>query len=609
MMNAGILQRIVLASPRWAAVVAVACAVLFPILAAQLQSLTMDEPYHLLAGYDSLRYGRNTVDYAHPPLVKTIAALPLLLLDEDLFPPSNPTDALADSLRLFEDRSTLQAVTVMSRGAVLLAFGLPFLVLAFALGNRMGGRAAGVMLVLMLGCVFPVFPYLGIVQTDIGAGVGFLLALVGAVRYQRSSDRYGLTLMGLGLGVALATKHSGVLLLPTLAIAVWLGGEENPRRHLRAALRVGGVLAAGVTVLWLSYLPVNRSYDRDSGRAAISAYCQNRSIKVVDDRMRAFEPALLRLEAISPAVAQWWTGFIALSTSNRIGVYPSFLLGDVSSREWWYYFPLVLLFRVPLAILAATIGAAITAVGRRPRRSEDEAWRSRAWIVLATATAVYLGVAMTSTVNLGIRHLLPIIPLLFLPAAVWGARSSRRAGLVGATLVLEAALVAPFWMSATNTWFLGTRNPTRFALWAADQDYGQSFKFLNNYCRANGIDELHVFYPGIDQRWLSAYVPGGVLWKPGDPAVPGWYAVSTIVEQLVPAVLKAPPDQLHGDDFIRRLASGYEVALHDVRKGTDLGYHAGTFHVYRVQPGTAASTRPTSPPAAGALAVAQRRTQ
>jgi len=594
-MNSGRLQRIFASLPRWAAVVGVACAVLFPILAAQLQSLTMDEPYHLLAGYDSLRYGRNTVDYAHPPLVKTIAALPLLTLDHDLFPPSNPTDALADSLRLFEDRPTLQTVTAMSRGAVLLAFGLPFLALAFALGHQMGGRASGVMLVVMLGCAFPVFPYLGIVQTDVGAGVGFLLALTGAVRNQRGVDRWGLAWMGLGLGVALATKHSGVLLLPTLAIAVWLGGEEKPRRILRAAVRLCCILAIGIAVLWLSYLPINRSYDSDSGRAAIRAYCENRSIKVVDDRMRAFEPALLKLEAISPAAAQWWTGFIALSTSNRIGVYPSFLLGEVSSRGWWYYFPLVLLFRVPLAILAATIGAAIAAARCRPRADPADAWRGRAWIVLAAAATVYLGTAMTSTVNLGIRHLLPILPVLFLPAAVWAARSARRALVVGATLVLEAALVAPYWMSATNTWSLGTRNPTRFALWAADQDYGQNFRFLNSFCRANGIDELHVLYPGIDERWLRAYVPSGVLWRPGDPVVPGWYAVSTMVEQLVPAVLRAPPDQLHGYDYIHRLATDYALALTRVARGSDSGYHAGTFHVFRVGPQVTEGGTPASP--------------
>jgi hypothetical protein len=530
-MRSGSLQRIVASLPRWAAVAGLACAALFPIV-----------------------------------------------------PPSTASRALADSLSLFQDRSTLAAVTWLCRGMVLLAFGLPFLALSYVLAQAMAGRSAAVMLVLMLGCAFPVFPYLGIVQTDVGAGVGFVLALVGAVRYQLRTDGYGIAWMGLGLGVALATKHSGVLLLPTLAVAAWLGGEGEPRRVARAALRLCCILAIGIAALWLSYLPVNRSYNSDSGRAAIRAYCQNRSIKVVDDRMRTFEPALLSLEAISPAAAQWWTGFIALATSNRIGVYPSFLLGEVSSRGWWYYFPLVLLFRVPLAILAATIGAAIAAARRRPREEAADAWRSRAWIVLAAAATVYLGTAMTSTVNLGIRHLLPILPVLFLPAAAWAARSARRALLVGATLVLEAVLIAPLWMSATNTWFLGTWNPTRFALWAADQDYGQNFRFLNSYRRANGIDKLHVFYPGIDQRWLSAYVPAGVLWSPGDPTLPGWYAVSTMVEQVVPAILRAPPDQLHGYDFIRGLAGEYAVALARVARGSDSGYHAGTFHIYRVGP-------------------------
>ena len=167
---------------------------------------------------------------------------------------------------------------------------------------------------------------------------------------------------------------------------------------------------------------------------------------------------------------------------------------------------------------------------------------------------------------------------------------------MGATLVFETVLIAPFWMSATNTWFLGTRNPTRFALWAADQDYGQNFRLLSRFCRANGIDELHVLYPGIDERWLRAYVPSGVLWNPGDPVVPGWYAVSTMVEQLVPAVLKAPRDQLHGYDYIHRLATDYALALTRVARGTDFGSHAGTFHVFRVGPQVTEGGTPASPP-------------
>jgi hypothetical protein len=220
---------------RWTEVFGVACVLLLAVLPAHLQSLTMDEPYHILAGYDSLRYGRNTVDFAHPPLVKAVAALPLLVLDSDLFPASTPEGALADSLRIFEDRSRLQAATQLCRGMALVAFGLPFLALSCALGGQVAGRSAGVMLSVMLGTSFSVFPYLGIVQTDVGAGVGFLVALVGAIRFQRTADIKSLALMGLGLGLALATKYSGVLLAPALAVAVWLG-DGPPRNVSRPAV-------------------------------------------------------------------------------------------------------------------------------------------------------------------------------------------------------------------------------------------------------------------------------------------------------------------------------------------------------------------------------------
>jgi len=151
--------------------------------------------------------------------VKSVAALPLLLLDHDLFPPSNPSSALADSLRIFEDPSRLRAATWLCRGMVLLAFGLPFLALSFVLGQQVAGRPAGIMLCVMLGAAFSVFPYLGIVQTDAGAGVGFLLGLVAAIRYQHTADTKCLVLMGVGLGVAVATKFSGILLAPALALA------------------------------------------------------------------------------------------------------------------------------------------------------------------------------------------------------------------------------------------------------------------------------------------------------------------------------------------------------------------------------------------------------
>ena len=61
-----------------AAAAALALAASLQLAAIHRQSLTYDEPYHLLAGYQTLRFGENLVNYEHPPLVKMAAALPLL---------------------------------------------------------------------------------------------------------------------------------------------------------------------------------------------------------------------------------------------------------------------------------------------------------------------------------------------------------------------------------------------------------------------------------------------------------------------------------------------------------------------------------------------------
>ena len=54
------------------------------IAAIHAHSLSGDGAYHLLAGHQALRYGQNTVNFEHPPLVKLLVALPLLLEDEPL---------------------------------------------------------------------------------------------------------------------------------------------------------------------------------------------------------------------------------------------------------------------------------------------------------------------------------------------------------------------------------------------------------------------------------------------------------------------------------------------------------------------------------------------
>jgi hypothetical protein len=596
-------------------------------LAVTRQSLTMDEPYHLLAGDLALRRGTNALNLEHPPLVKLVAALPVALAGPPWARPASPAEALRLAPALFSDPALARRARLASRAALALAFGLPWLAACFVLGRAVGGAPTGTVLALLAGLSSAVLPFVSIVQTDAAVALGFALTLSAAWRFVARPSLARAAATGLALGLALAAKFSAVLLLPAVAAALWpwRGQDLGRSRRLAAAACLVG---AAVAVPALTYAAANRSYDPALGREAIRAYCHNRATLVVGDRMERWEETLLAVEAWSPGLAQWLVGAIGIGIQNDLGVYPSFAFGEVRPQGRWWYFPAVLAVKTPLPILAASLAAlaALVAARRRPGRGASTAGLGRGGgpataedsageldgrvgserasgavgraeaggaaqgaaagrMILAVTALTYLAAAMASSYNLGSRHLLPILPLLYLPAARWAARSRGRALALVGLVLLEAAVLTPFWMSATSTWWLGDANPTRFALGAGDTEYKQNFLALARAAERRGIGELAVFFPGTTSEEVTAYLPGGRSVEAGSTPGPGWYAVTVLAEQTLPAILRAsdqPSGSLRG---FRALAEEWEPLRQAIAQGEDHGYVAGSFHLYHLPGG------------------------
>src|ERR1700730_11981263 len=72
-------------------------------LAITRQSLTSDEAYHVIAGYQADRYGQNGLNLEHPPLLKMAAALPLRAAPRPLVPVSKVSTALTTLQALFTE--------------------------------------------------------------------------------------------------------------------------------------------------------------------------------------------------------------------------------------------------------------------------------------------------------------------------------------------------------------------------------------------------------------------------------------------------------------------------------------------------------------------------
>ncbi|MFN7959696.1 MAG: glycosyltransferase family 39 protein [Thermoanaerobaculia bacterium] len=559
-------------------------------LAVGRQSLTMDEPYHLLAGDQALRTGTNSLNYEHPPLVKLVAALPLLSVESPWPEPVPLRQALERAPDLFRSPALANRVRVEARALLVLAFALPWLLACYALGRELGGKALGTALAVVLGLSSMAIPFLSLVQTDAAVALGYALTLLAGLRFAREPTRRYALALGAALGLALAAKFSGLLLAPAvLAVLFWPGGAVPSSRLARAFLALGTALLVAA----LPYAVANRRYQRAEAQESIRTYCSGQGTLVVGDRLAGEEGRLLALERASPGLAQAWLGVSGIRIQNALGVYPYYAFGKLSSKGRWWYFPALLAVKTPLAILLASAAAFLAWL--RGRRGEvasrlPPAAQAMLWL----GGGVYLAFALAGNYNLGSRHLLPVLPLLYLPAARWAAERPRRLSALFLVLAVEALWLAPGWMSATNTWWLGEANPSRFALGGGDTEYKQNFLELAREAERRGIERLGVVFPGTGTAEIAASIPGAVAVAPGEPLAPGWYAVTVLAEQSVPGILAARPEELFDAERYRALAEAWRPLLAALAAGEDHGYLAGSFHLYRL-PGPSAPSASTLP--------------
>ncbi len=540
------------------------------------QSLIGDAPYHLVAGHQALRYGQNTLNLEHPPLVKLVAALPLLL-EEPVAPPSRIDDALTTAHRLFDDPSQLERIRLRSRSLLFLLFGLPLLLSVDGLGRHLVSRRVGHLLSLSLALSFASLPFLSVIQTDTAVALGFVLTLWMALRFVEGPTPGAALALGAGLGLALASKFSALLLLPVVALALGLAsGLSFGRRLARAAL----VLLPAVGLPWASYAVANHAYDSEAGRQTIRAYCQGDAL-VTEDRLLPWEENLLRLETLSPSLAQYATGVLGVHAQNDLGIYPTLAFGTLSTEGRWWYFPALLLLRTPWVLLLCGVAAAIHRVLAPPRPlplpAQGPARRAR-WLLAATAV-IYLGVAATSSYNLGVRHLLPVLPLIYLPAVRWAARGAWTSLLLLAILATEGWLLAPLWMSATGSWWL-SEDPARLAMVSGDTEYHQNFIALERWAEEQGIDRYALLYPLLSAHEVAAYSERAVVVRPGEELDFEWVVTSILLESHLPAVETSPAEGLRGAEALRELAVAWRPLWNSARQGEDLGPVAGTFRVF-----------------------------
>jgi hypothetical protein len=197
----------------------------------------------------------------------------------------------------------------------------------------------------------------------------------------------------------------------------------------------------------------------------------------------------------------------------------AYLLGRHSFHGWWYFFPVALAVKTPLGILLL---AAFGVAALRSRTSRD---KGRALWMPAVLTGVILAINLPTSLNIGVRYMLPLYPLLALTAGIgtmWLWRRQRAAAIVLLLwTAVSSAAAHPDYLAYFNE--LAGSHPERILV-DSDLDWGQDMAGLATDLRRRRVPYLHMacLYTGDDTRL------GLPAWDGLEPYQPvsGWIAVS-----------------------------------------------------------------------------------
>jgi hypothetical protein len=561
------------------------------------KSPTMDEPLHATGAYLHTFKQDYRVNSEDPPLWKRWAMLPHRR-DEISFDVNHPDWSAAltntDYQSVIATRTLFQTagndgggfINASRRMMLLVGVALGVLVARWtwklsALGAAHAGQHTGAstaavatITAALLFCLDPNFlAHAPLLKNDVA--ITFLMLAVATVTWSvgRRIDWWNVPLLGVTLGAALSTKFSGALLVPMLVLMLFMRvALPEPwcvlrREHRTTAAKLATSLVVIVVCCFLAWATVWVSYglrfdptpqsgallpiENQVRRTAANEFFLRYGTSATDEQVEQW-PASFVVRGVLWAQQRrlmpqaWLYGFLMTyqSTLTR----PAYVLGETRLTGWWYYFPLAMLFKTPLAtIVAALLAAAIGIHLYLKRRAKPQAagggWWD--WVCLVVPVVVYGTSAMSSNLNLGVRHILPIYPFLYVMVGLAAARAATTrpfafrvaSAVLVVGLLLETLVAFPHFIPFFNALW----RPYRLHLLSdSNIDWGQDLTLLAEWRRKNLETTLYMAYFGsADPAFygITDYInlPGGFWMNRNfqwlDPARPGVVAISANVLQ------------------------------------------------------------------------------
>jgi hypothetical protein len=458
------------------------------------ESPTNDEATHLTAGYIYLTTGEYGMDLSHPPLGRVLAALPLLALPLRRIPPDK---AWLNLGTLIWDNPVPPATVILYARLVVIALTLLFG--AWLSWWTRGQFGASVALLALSFFIFDpnIVAHGHYVTTDLIASFGIFLACTLWADFLQEPSSKTLILAVGALGFALISKFSALFLLivlPLLYGVAWRWKRGQRFFTLRGAIGVLLFTIVGVSVcIALAYAPATMVQAHSSWAAKDRTPASSDGTVQSVQLSVAVRRAISELQSVTrPSSFGYIQGLNQLLKHNSEGN-PAYLVGQFSPSGWWQYFPVAFLVKTPTGTLLACLLAAASLFYFRRQTVPV-----LPLACVALPPAIYFLIAMRSSIDIGVRHILPVYSFLYVFLSFvlirYGSYLFGRSGpfAIAALIVLtctESLLSYPHYLAFFNWPSGGPANGSHYLL-DSNLDWGQDTDNLRTYVLRTGSTPL-----------------------------------------------------------------------------------------------------------------------
>ena len=500
------------------------------------ESQTWDEGNHIFAGYQSWTHADYGLNPEHPPLLKMLATAPLLW--------SQPKSPVLEE-RFFKEDAFLRGkeflyqndpdkILARTRTAAAILTLLTALVVFLGAREMFGTGAAFIALTLV--AFDPnLLAHGALITTDVGLACFMFLSVYMFYRFVKSPSALRLVTAGVAVGLVLAVKHTGLLVLPILFLLTLCEIVLK-----KSALKLFGSLALivliGWVVLWSTY---RFRYD-----ARPNGLQMNPPLVEYVKGLKPYEASPISVMARLHVLPESYLYGLA-DVKLTANYYTSYLLGKVYAHNVWFYFPVAFLIKSTIGVLALFLLAAGVIATRRLNCPREI-------LFLVVPVIFYLAVALTVGMNIGVRHILVVYVFLYvlIGGAAWTLiRKSRKwAYAVGVLLLVHVAscvLAFPNYIAYANELWGGPSQTYRY-LTDSNSDWGQQLKSVRQYLDQRGVKDCWFLYFAEGVAEPSYY---GIPCKPLPTINTLWLNLSIEVPNSIDGPVLISASNLSGVEF------------------------------------------------------------